>query len=237
MLARFTHDPPRAVVAVTGLIAAAPIIPAEIITGGDLLANTLLVVCPLLLLLDDPRRRGATGLAIWLGVALSWRGLLWMVVPAVFASFLARRRYGDLLRTTGTALTGFLVVTLPLVLWRPDEFSPWQVQQRLSLFTDLLPHANLLVPLFGGIAGLVLGWRARAPHAVLNACGWAVLIPVLGAIILNSIRQGYPTCSFYGWYALAALPLFAIAAFMQPDHGDPRAEKGAIEKGAGLEPR
>jgi hypothetical protein len=228
VLARVTRDPPGAVVAVAVLAVAAPVIPAEIITGGDLLANALLVLCPLLLLLEDPRRRGAAGLAIWLGVALSWRALLWMVVPAVLASLLACRRYGDLFRTTMTALAAFLVVTLPLVLWRPDKFTPWGVQQRLSLFTDLLPHANLLFPLLGGIAGAVLGWRARSPHAVLNACGWAVLIPVLGAIMLYSIREGYPTCSFYGWYALAALPPFAIATFRRADGGEPSAEGPAL---------
>ena len=220
MLGRARGDPSEAVVTVATLLAVAPIVAAEILTGGDLFVNCVLVLGPLSLLVQSPKRRGALAFAVLLGLALSWRGLLWMVVPSALASFVAQRRFAELVRIGVTALAAFVLVTLPLYLWQPDQFMPWQVQQKLSLFTEVLPFADRAFPLLALVVGLVLGWRARTTSALLNACGWSLLIPVLGAVLLYSIQQGHPTCGFYGWYALPALLAFGLAA----GRGSPRAD-------------
>lgn len=70
-MAAYWRNPGPSLVFLTTLLATAPALLAEILTGGDHPANTLLVCVPLILLVQDPRRRYAPGLALLLGRALS----------------------------------------------------------------------------------------------------------------------------------------------------------------------
>lgn len=203
----------KSFVQLAALLAAAPVLWAEILTGGDHLANTILVCVPLILLIQQPDRKYAKGLAIGLGCALSWRGLFWLLAVPVTIYFVRRHRWRELLVLGGYALAGFAFVTLPFLLWQPEGFSPWQAQQRYHLYERILPHASQIIPGLIAALGIYLGWRATSQAALFLACGWVLMLPILAGAVFNSLELGRPTLLFYGWYSIACLLFFSIPVF------------------------
>ena len=206
-------DDKKALVYLLSLLAGAPIMLAEVLTGGDHLANLLWVCVPLVLLLKDPGRKAAPWLSLLLGIAMSWRGVFWLLVFPVLAHFIAQRRWREMVKPVIYAVLGFALVTLPLVLWQPEHFTPWQVQQRFSLYEHMLPHASFLIPLATIVSGTLLGWFAPNREALLIACGWVLLLPVLAGATFNSIQLGRPTLLFYGWYGIFAIVFWSLPTF------------------------
>lgn len=212
-LSAYWRDTSRSLVHVLFLIAAAPVLSAEILTGGDHLANTVLVCIPLLLLIQNPTRPYAKVLALLLGCALAWRRLFWLIaVPIVFYG-LRTRQWQALASIGGYALSGFVIVMLPFALWDPAGFAPWSVQQRYQLYEHILPHAALVIPACIIALGACFGWLSRDQNGLLTACGWTLLIPVIAGAVLQSITVGQPTVLFNGWYSLTSIVLFSVPAF------------------------
>lgn len=212
-LAAYWQSAGKSLVHLVGLLVVAPVLGAEMLTGGDHLANTILVSVPLILLIQEPDRKYAKGLALVLGCALSWRGLFWLLAVPVASHFVRRRRWRDLLVLGGYALVGFAFVTLPVLLWQPQDFSPWQVQQRYHLYEHILPHAGSIIPALIAALGGYLGWRATNQTALFLACGWVLMLPVLAGAVFNSVVLGRPTLLFYGWYSMVCVLFFSIPAF------------------------
>lgn len=194
------------------LLVLAPVMSAEIITGGDHLANAVWVSLPLLLLIQDPGRRNAWLLALVLGVALSWRGLFWLTLVPVSCHFIGRHRWRELLGVGSWVALGFVLVTLPFLVWDLDGFTPLAIQQRYQLYEHILPYASILIPGCLFMVGSYLGWRARDTQQLALVCGWMLLLPILIAILFHSYESGRFTTIFYGWYALMSVLLLGVAA-------------------------
>ncbi|MCF7991159.1 MAG: hypothetical protein K9M02_12015 [Thiohalocapsa sp.] len=225
-LRRLWGDGARAARFIVMLLACAPVIAAEILTGGDHFANAVLVSLPLLLLIQNPRRRYARALAFFFGVALSWRALFWLAIVPVAVNLLRQRRARELLELGVFAALGFGVVTVPFLLWDFSGFSPWTVQQRYDLYSHLVPGASIVIPAGLLALGVYLGWRAANLRQLAIACGWMLFLPILIAVALSAYDLGRPTAIFYGWYALTSLLVFGVAA----DGFSPR---GGAERGQG----
>ena len=194
------------------LLAAAPVLLADVLTGGDHLANTVLVCVPLLLLTQDAARPHARMLALLLGCALAWRGLFWLVsIPILFYG-IRTRQWPALASIGGYALAGFLLVMLPFALWNPAEFAPWSVQLRYQLYEHIVPHATLVIPAAVVVLGACFGWLAKDQQGLIVACGWTLLLPVVAGAALQSLAAGQPTALFYGWYSLTSIILFSSVA-------------------------
>lgn len=194
------------------LILAAPIVSAEILTGGDLLANSLFVSIPLLLLVGHRKGRFFWVWPVLLGIALSWRGVFWLLVFPVGIYILRRQEWRPFLGLGLVVLLAFLSVTLPFVLWDFANFAPWHIQQRFDRYNHILPYAGMLVPLAMIWLGCYWGWRVPNLDALFHRCGWILLITVLAAAVFNSIELQYPTLLFYGWYALADVIFLTLPA-------------------------
>ncbi|MBK1618549.1 hypothetical protein CKO42_08880 [Lamprobacter modestohalophilus] len=203
----------RSLLHVMFLLAAAPVLLAEVLTGGDHLANTVLVCIPLLLLTQNAARPHAKALALLFGCALAWRGLFWLVSVPILSYCIHTRQWQPLALIGGYALAGFAAVMLPFALWDPTGFAPWSVQQRFQLYEHILPHAALAVPACVVALGACFGWLAKDQDGLLNACGWTLLLPVIAGAVLQSITVGQPTVLFYGWYSLTSIILFSATAF------------------------
>jgi hypothetical protein len=200
----------NSLICLLGLLLTMPVSGADILTGGDHFANTVFVSIPLILLIQEPSRKYALGLAFLLGCALSWRGLFWMAMVPTLMFFIRQGLIKETLRLGISCSVGFLLVTLPLWLWNPAGFSPLQVQQRYNLYQHIMPHAGLIIPVCTLTLGLFLGWRAKTRDGLYIACGWVLLLPILIGAMFNSIELGRPTLLFYGWYSLTSLFFFTI---------------------------
>lgn len=113
------------------------------------------------------------------------------------------------------------LVTLPLLLWHPEAFSPWQVQRRYDLYADLSPHAGLDIPAATLALGAYLGWRAATAESLLFARGWVLMLPVLASAAVHSLDLDRPTLLFFVWHGIFALPLHAQSACRGPQPGGP----------------
>ena len=193
------------------LVALSPVISAEILTGGDHLANAMFVSLPLLLLIQNPHRPVAPLLALLFGIALSWRGLFWLLLVPLFFYLLRHKQWRVLVYHGVLTALGFGLVTLPFLIWNVDEFTPLAVQQRYQLYEHIIPHASILMPTVIILLGSYLGWRAKDNQQLILACGWMLLLPILIAVCLNSFESGRLSTTFYGWYAITSLPLLGVA--------------------------
>lgn len=197
------------------LLLSSPIMLAELITGGDLIANSLAVtVFVVALLPGKPWSWRVLLLAAGLGIALSYRvHFLLMLAPlSIYWGRFWGWRQG--LAVLGVVLGGFAIVTMPFYLHHPVDFSPLAAQQKLSIFNSILPYASWTAVATSVVVGTVMGFYARQTEFLLHACAMVVLIPVLFAVVLNSIVATQLTFSVYGWYAMSGMFLGTLAVWI-----------------------
>jgi hypothetical protein len=190
----------------------APVVAAEIASGGDLLANSLAVSATLILALSSSNSRTQVLWALLFGVALSWRAHFLLLAVPLFVYHVRNEAWGQMWRIGIAATLAFLLVTLPIYLVDPAGFSPLHIQQKLQFFEHILPHANKVTIASAIAAGVLAAWYAKSKEQLLMACATTILVPILFSIVLNSIKIGQPTLIFYGWYALSASWLGTLAA-------------------------
>ena len=196
------------------LLVLAPVLVAEILTGGDLIANTLAVTSCILLSLRARTPMFGIVCGLLLGVMLSWRAHFLLVAVPLAAYHIKSRELDKLLTIGLAAAVSFVAVTVPFWLVDPDAFTPWTVQQHFDEFRQILPHGNLVAIVIAVPLGAVLGFRSRTHADLLIACAATLIVPMLLAILLNSISQGRPTFLFFGWYAISSLFLGTLGAIM-----------------------
>ena len=193
------------------LMLLAPVVAAEIASGGDLLANSLAISATLILALNSNNRTQVLW-ALLFGVALSWRAhFLFLAVP-LFVYHARNGVWGPMWRIGIAASLAFFLVTLPMYLADPAGFAPLHIQQKLQFFEHILPHANKVTIAATIVAGVLMAWNAKSREQLLLACATTILVPILFSVVLNSIEIGHPTLIFYGWYALSASWLGTLAA-------------------------
>ena len=199
----------------TTLLLFSPVVIAEILTGGDHLANALAVTVAIVLVLSATSVQGWMLGGVLLGIALSWRAHFLLVAIPLLVYHL---RHGKLkaLWVAGTAAAAsFAVVTLPFWIASPAEFAPVHIQQRFSDFRHLLPHADAAAIALSVVVGLAAGWWVDCRDDLLIVCGATVIAPILFAVLLNSVTVGHPTFLFYGWYALTGAVLGTLGAVLR----------------------
>lgn len=181
-----------------------PTVLAEILTGGDLLANTLAVSAALLLCLRARSTAQLLACGLVLGLALAWRVNFLLLAAPLIIYHLTHGQWRRPLLFGSAAGAAFLVVTVPLWWLDPAAFTPLHAGGKLGQFAHLLPHPNLwAVVLAAGVSGFV-AWRATSEQGLLLAVAWALLIPPTLGIVLKSIAAGHLSFAVFGWYALSA---------------------------------
>jgi len=118
------------------VLVASPVVVREVLTGGDLVANTVSVMLALCLVHLALLRGHTAGIALaslFLGFVLSSRLNFLFVLPPLVA--LVWRRYGARVTTAHLTLTavGFAAVTLPFYIGR-RSFPPLAASDHLSVF-------------------------------------------------------------------------------------------------------
>ena len=188
---RLLRDVRQTLLLLWSLLVFSPVLLQQIVTGGDLPAQSIAVLTFLWLLLRAPRRWKPAA-AFLLGLGVAWRANVLFLAPLIFA-FLRQQVGGRAaLGLMGIAGGVAASVTLPFALHAPHGFAPFLMQNKLARFEAIVPHADLL------IAVVTFGWawalarsRVGADAGALLQCSAHVLaLPILCGLILASLQAG-----------------------------------------------
>jgi len=186
-------DPKAPLLLLWLVLVASPVLVRELVTGGDLIANTVSVMLGTYLVgvaLSDGRRVWLVGASLFLGFVLSSRLNFLFVLPPLLV--LAWRRSS--VETAGAVLTlvaaGFCAVTLPFYLGH-RSFPPFSASDLLRGFDGAVPGGQWLVIAVG--IGLSVVLALLAPPSLQ---GVFVQVAALQAFFLvalaglDSVRAG-----------------------------------------------
>jgi len=200
------------------ILALSPVVLQELVTGGDLLANSLYVLLSVLWMVSAICQPGFNSwgkslLAVLLGVGLASRANFILLLPLVFSALIqsvgwkSATKYGAI-----TCLT-IGVMTVPFYLHDPQGFSPLHTANKLAQFQTILPFAGIILPLATGIIAIILSFHYTngSLHVLLRNCAIVLAFPVLSGFILQSIAVQNLNFGFTG-FGLAFL-FFGTVAF------------------------
>ncbi|MEN9849770.1 MAG: hypothetical protein RL368_2510 [Pseudomonadota bacterium] len=187
-----------------------PVCLNEIISGGDLLANSLWVIIFSYGVLCSSSRLQII-FAILLGIGLASRPHFLLLLPLLFTGLWQQLGKHQAIRLGFWIVFSFLAVSLPFYLYDPQGFSPLHVYNKLARFNDLLPWASVLIPTLTGLCALWLCWLPRNANLSTLFLRMAIVqsLPIVGAVALHSWQQGRVNFMEFGWYGLSA-GLFAV---------------------------
>jgi hypothetical protein len=174
----------------------------EYISGGDLLANSIFVPVLFLLTVRAFSRPGSPAWskvlsAVALGIGLASRANFLLLLPLLFA--VSAQRAGGRAAAAGIAvvLTTMGGLVLPFYLANADGFPPFTVANKLAQY-DVLIHSfssEAVILTAVGVSLLLAAGLARKPRGdtcVFAAAAVVQFLPVLGAVVLDSLTVGKP---------------------------------------------
>jgi len=196
MSVRSIGDVPKALALVVLRLAAGAVIFQDIVTGGDLVANSVMVLGAMMLVLNQEGGSWTTGQSLFasalLGLALSSRLSFLLLVP-----LLAERRVRrvGLRQAAGSLLVAglvFVAITLPFYLYDPAGFAPLSIQNKFAQFGDYAPERVVLLPVLClAFSVAVAPWPGtRDGTDWLARAGLVLLMPAVLLVALVSIRSG-----------------------------------------------
>lgn len=185
-----------ALVALWTLLAASPVVLAQVLTGTDSVVNamyvTLFATMAMGLYTSSRRPWLETAGAALLGVGLSSRANFVFVLPLVVAFVASRDGWRRALGLGILSAAVFSAVTLPFYLFAPERFSPLHTYNKLGQFDALLPH--FAVGVIGVMCLATLYFFARrfgdSAGRVLQAVAIVQAIPVVCTTVAGVTRGG-----------------------------------------------
>jgi hypothetical protein len=217
-----------------------PVVLHEFLTGGDVLANSMFVVCFLLLIVQGIR----AGWAPWacalfaalLGIAFSSRANFLFCLPLLWSWMVKWAGPSRGFAYASVSLLAFALVTVPFWTFDPRGFSPLHATGKLTAFDDWLPGASWVVLGMMVVASIMLCWRYthNSLSNLLVGCAVVQAIPVLALAGLSSAKAGRPDLIGLG-FGLSFLFLGALGTWASITSGhvlitpDQRARSGDPE--------
>ena len=167
----------------------------ELIVSGYKLSSTIIVLVFLILLIDYLSRNNISYWkkylsAIFLGIALSSRGDLILILPVFFSFLIQNLGLKKSIKYLLIVLMAFVTVTLPFYLYDPFGFTPLQVQSGKILYLD--PVLNLIKVILIITACLLISMQKIKNNKIkfLEGCAIILLIAPLLAIATSCIEFG-----------------------------------------------
>lgn len=229
---RFLRDRRAALLLLWLLLSLAPAVLQELVTGGDLIANSVYVVVLALWMVETAARADAP---LWqkiassalFGLALSSRANFAFVGPVVLSLLVHRAGWRNAIRFMAVAALTFLAVSLPLYLADPDGFAPARLQNRFGWFRRVLPYAEIVVPALTAAIALALSHRrfTRSSTDLLRNSAIILGFPVVCGIALLTIASPARGLMFavqgWGLFFLFCGALHFWGRFVSDDEGEP----------------
>ncbi|MFC1935225.1 hypothetical protein ACFLX9_00435 [Chloroflexota bacterium] len=196
-----------------------PSIVREFIAGSEYLTNSLVVTLVVLGIGSysrlGPRQR--TALAVFSGLALSWRVNFLTVIPPMVSFLIQNIGLRPALRYISVPSVIFVAVTVPFWAYDPDSFSPIHVARRITEFSGLsIPnYVAMLIPGAAGVASVALSFQRMkgSPNTLLRNCAIVLAIPTLLGIPLTTFHVGAFEVSHYANFGHSFLFLGALVAW------------------------
>lgn len=214
-------DGRAALLLVWTMLVLSPICLHEVVTGGDLLANSLWILIFALLmvkLVPNPHTNpvAKVALAILLGVGLSSRPNFVLLLPLVFSMLGQRAGWPRATKYMTLTCLVFAAVTLPFYLYDPQGFSPLHTYDKLAQFEGILPFAGTIIPLVGGVIAVALSLQRMDDSGIvlLRNCALVQAFPIVCIVILSSIATQRLNFVDFAWYGLTFLGFGALAAWI-----------------------
>lgn len=217
---RHLKDGRSALLLLWTMLVLSPIVLHEVVTGGDLLANSLWVLILVLLLVKsvpNPQSSGAAraAWALLLGMGFASRLNFVLVLPLVFSMLAQNAGWQRAIKYTALTLLAFAAVTVPFYLYDPQGFSPLHAYDKLAQFEDILPAAGTLITVLSGVITVGLCWHRMDSDGIvlLRNCAIVQAFPVVCAVILSSLRLGHLNFDDFAWYGVSFMFFGALAAW------------------------
>jgi hypothetical protein len=179
---------------------------AEFVTGGDLFAYTLQALVSSYLVWRA-RGRGlvpSAALPALLGVALSTRPHMIVVLPMLFLLLARTEGPRPALLKVGVASVAWIAVTLPFAFLDPASFDPMHAGRVVDAFDVLLPHARWWLAGLMGVLLLAFALRGlRDFESFCVATGIVLLSAAVFLTVMESILEGRVELLRFSWYGLA----------------------------------
>ena len=199
-------------------LALSPVVLHEVVTGGDLLANSifvLLFVIWLVSAISQPRFSiwGKSLLAVLLGVGFASRANFILILPLVFSALVQSAGWKSAAKYSAITCLTLGLITVPFYLYDPQGFSPLHTANKLAQFQTVLPFAEIIVPLITGVVAATLSLQHANSnlHVLLRNCAIVLALPVLSGTMLQSVKAANLDLGFTG-FGLSFL-FFGTVAF------------------------
>jgi len=195
------------------IVVLSPVLLHALVTGSDLIANSVAVMVFLAMASYVGSRVPWLGWlsAVLFGLALSWRASFLFLLPLLWSAVLSRHGWVQAASRTGVAMLAFSLVTLPFYLYDPDHFTPLKTLGKLR-FSEDLAVASALIPTSTALLALAFAHRDNAqPRQLLRHAFWLLSLPVIAVVVISSIGAGTPDLRMSD-YGLCAL-FFGVAGF------------------------
>jgi hypothetical protein len=220
LLASYLRDLRAALLVLWTVLIFSPLFWQELVTGGDLLANSLFVCAFTLLTVgahESPASRPwqRTGAVLLLGVGLASRpNYLLVLVPVCSLVWQVSGRRSAI---TSIALVCVTTagLTVPFYLSDPAGFSPLHAFRRLNQFDALLPFSGWAIIALSGLVAVRFALCPLRGHPVtfLLACALPQAIPIIAGLIFDVVLQR-PNDTLSG-YGLSFMWFGVLAAWVQ----------------------
>jgi uncharacterized membrane protein YkgB len=195
------------------IVVLSPVLLHALVTGSDLIANSVAVMVFLAMASYVGSRVPWLGWlsAVLFGLALSWRASFLFLLPLLWSAVLSRHGWAQAASRTVVAVVAFTLVTLPFYLYAPDQFTPLKTLGKLR-FSEDLAVASALIPASTALLALAFARRDNAqPRQLLRHAFWLLSLPVIAVVVISSIDVGTLDLRMSD-YGLCAL-FFGVAGF------------------------
>jgi hypothetical protein len=192
---------------------ASPAVIRELLTGGDLIANTAAVAAGVYLVLRYASRRWPGVLAAFaLGVALAWRANFALVLVPLAAVLLRREGVARAATLVGVSAVTGVLCSLAIVL-RPEGREALRTGNHLSPLNAVVSHGATVAVVLAALLALALALTARTTASVFAQ---AAAVQAFVVVVLVA-GESYHERSFFlvdlaSGYGVPALLLALVAA-------------------------
>lgn len=190
----------------------------ELISGGDLLANSVLIMLSYFYIfsINWGSLRSVIYLGLLTGLIFSSRLHFSLIAPIFFVAALSRGGIKMSLFYVFSTVISFACVTLPFIIYDFNGFSPLHAYRKIGKFDSVVPAFGIIVPLFSLLISIVFSiyiyrrsvTMVKSLLYISIVISLPILIPMFCSIFY--LRQaGLPE---YSWYGISWLPFLVCYA-------------------------
>lgn len=238
---QFLGDGRLALLLLWALLGLSPAFLQELVTGGDLITNTISVIV-LAQLMVGTVGRGDEALwkkvlsAVLFGIVIASRFNFALIVPLVFA--LLVKRVGWKTAAAYMLVAGGTVAALgiPFDLYNLDHMAMLRFQNRFGHFQRVIPFAKVVIPALAASIALVLAWPrlTKTSSDLLRNATIVLAFPILTGMLLAMVLRGRAGLMFavQGWglfFLFSGALYFWARLFETPADADVTFARGVSE--------